>query len=294
MQPIAHDTAPHIEADLIARLRCTPAWRKFQMIAGLHHGAARIVRMGVRRRRPQASDAAWRYAEAALWFGEDRVAALWPQVKETFRMVDDPIPITLLTADLLESFGISYCLCGALAAMLHGEPRTTRDIDMIADIRTQHVTPLYRALNGIFIVQQSDIVDAIMRREADPNSHASFSMNHANTLFKVDIFLPGRPFDQQQLQRRIAQPVDDESGRALQVASAEDTILAKLEWYQITPSDRQWRDVQAILRVQADALDQAYLRHWAAELSVGDLLEVALRGERPPAPGADPRQQRLF
>jgi hypothetical protein len=164
--------------------------------------------MGVRRRQPQAGDAVWRYAEAALWFGEDHVAALWPQAKGTFQMVDDPIPITLLTADI------------------------------------------------------------------------------------VDIFLPGHPFDQQQLQRRIAQPVDDESGRMLQVASAEDTVVAKLERYQITPSDRQWRDVQAILRVQAGALDHAYLRHWAAELSVGELLEVALRGEHPPGP--DPRQQRLF
>jgi len=53
-------------------------------------------------------------------------------------------------------------------------------------------------------------------------------------------------------------------------------------------------DVQAILRVRAGALDHAYLRHWAAELSIGEVLEVALRGEHPPAPGADPRQQRLF
>jgi hypothetical protein len=67
-----------------------------------------------------------------------------------------------------------------------------------------------------------------------------------------------------------------------------------LEWYQITPSERQWRDVQAILRVQADALDHAYLHRWAAELSIGELLEAALRGERPAAPGADPQQQRLF
>lgn len=294
MQPLAYDTAPHVEADLIERLRSTPIWRKFQMISGLHHGAARIVRMGIRRRQPQASDAARRYAEAALWFGEDHVAAIWPQVKGSFQMVDDPIPITLLTADVLESLGISYCLCGALAAMLHGEPRTTRDIDLIANIRAQHITPLYRALDGIFIVQHSDIVDAMMRREADPNSHASFSMNHANTLFKVDIFLPGRPFDQQQLQRRVAQPVDDESGRVLQIASAEDTILAKLDWHQITPSERQWRDVQAILRVQAGALDQAYLRYWAAELGIGELLEAALRGERPPAPSADPQQGRMF
>jgi hypothetical protein len=48
--------------------------------------------------------------------------------------------------------------------------------------------------------------------------------------------------------------------------------LNKLLWYELGDrvSDQQWRDAQAILRVQADALDHAYLRHWAAELSEGE------------------------
>jgi hypothetical protein len=70
------------------------------------------------------------------------------------------------------------------------------------------------------------------------------------------------------------------------VASAEDTVLA--------PSDRQWRDVQAILHVQDELLDVAYLRHWAAELGLAELLEWALKGQEPPRPGDEPRQRRLF
>jgi hypothetical protein len=46
--------------------------------------------------------------------------------------------------------------------------------------------------------------------------------------------------------------------------------------------------------VQAGALDLVYLRHWAGELSLAELFEAALRGERPPAPGNDPRQQGMF
>jgi hypothetical protein len=80
----------------------------------------------------------------------------------------------------------------------------------------------------------------------------------------------------------------------LRVASAEDTVLAKLEWYKLAPSDRQWRDVQAILRVQDDAIDRAYLHQWAGELAITDLLEDALKGQQQPRPGDDPRQQRLF
>lgn len=82
--------------------------------------------------------------------------------------------------------------------------------------------------------------------------------------------------------------------RALWVASAEDTVLAKLERYKLTPSDRQWRDVQAMLRVQDGTLDMTYLRQWAVDLDLVDLLERALKGQPPPELGAAPDQQRLF
>ncbi len=62
------------------------------------------------------------------------------------------------------------------------------------------------------------------------------------------------------------------------VATPEGTILAKLEWYRIggEVSERQWRDVLGILEVQGDRLDFVYLRQWAKELKVSDLLERAL------------------
>jgi hypothetical protein len=61
-----------------------------------------------------------------------------------------------------------------------------------------------------------------------------------------------------------AEPLD------LFVTTAEDTILAKLDWFRKGGeiSDRQWRDVPGVMKVQADALDRAYLREWAARLNV--------------------------
>ncbi len=57
------------------------------------------------------------------------------------------------------------------------------------------------------------------------------------------------------------------------VASAEDTLLAKLEWYRM---GGEVSDVLGVLKVQAGALDLEYLRSWARELGVDDLLERAL------------------
>lgn len=56
------------------------------------------------------------------------------------------------------------------------------------------------------------------------------------------------------------------------------TFLVKLEWYRAGDevSERQWRDVLGMIKIQQDQLELAYLRHWAAELKVADLLEKVL------------------
>jgi hypothetical protein len=61
------------------------------------------------------------------------------------------------------------------------------------------------------------------------------------------------------------------------VATAEDILLAKLQWYRMGGgvSERQWSDIAGILAVAPD-LDAAYLRTWAARLGVEDLLDKAV------------------
>ncbi len=87
-----------------------------------------------------------------------------------------------------------------------------------------------------------------------------------------------RPFDQAQFERRVAQVIATEPERTAYVASAEDIVLAKLERFRIggEVSERQWRDVLGVLKVQGERLDQDYLRRWADALNVSDLLERAL------------------
>jgi hypothetical protein len=127
-------------------------------------------------------------------------------------------------------------------------------------------------LRGAFYVDAQAVEDAITHR-------SSFNVIHLETMFKVDVFIPKRrPFDQAQLDRRILQVIATDPERTAYMASAEDTILAKLDWYRQggQVSERQWRDVLGVLRVQGDSLDMDYLRRQAAALGIADLLEQSL------------------
>jgi hypothetical protein len=70
--------------------------------------------------------------------------------------------------------------------------------------------------------------------------------------------------------------------------SAEDIVLQKLRWFRKGGgiSDRQWNDLLSVLKVQANTIDYDYLRHWAVELGVADLLLKAFddAGVTPSAP----------
>jgi hypothetical protein len=103
-------------------------------------------------------------------------------------------------------------------------------------------------------------------------SGASFNAVHFMNGIKVDCFIAGRdPFEVERLAKR--ERIDTAEG-VLYVDTAEHTILRKLEWYRRggESSERQWRDVQAILRIQGDRLDRERLRRWGLHLRVTDLL----------------------
>jgi hypothetical protein len=193
-------------------------------------------------------------------------------------MLPEPIAVTLLVTDVLERLGVLYVIGGSLASTVHGVVRTTLDADIVADLSLGQAPAFAAELAGAFYVDAQSVEDAIRQR-------SSFNAIHLATMFKVDVFIPkGRPFDRQQLERRQPWPVGGGSGRVIYVASAEDTVLAKLEWYRLgdETSDRQWRDVLGVLAVQRGRLDLAYLRRWARELGVADLAERA-QAQTPPA-----------
>jgi len=181
--------------------------------------------------------------------------------------------ITLLVAQTLEQLGIPYAIGGSLASSLHGVMRATLDVDIVADMRLEHVAPLVAVLSKEFYAD-----DEMMRGAIE--HHSSFNLVHYETAFKVDIFIrKNRAFDGIQLERRRTTVIATDPDQSVYVTSPEDTILAKLEWYRMggEVSDRQWRDILGVLKTRTGELDLNYLRKWAGELNVSPLLERALR-----------------
>lgn len=172
-----------------------------------------------------------------------------------------------------EELGVDYLVGGSVASSLFGEPRQTVDADLVARLFSRHAELLVTRLAGDFYADLPTIVTAIQ-------TQGSFNLIHLASMTKVDVFVRWRdPFGQSQFARRQRKSVGQSAPLELFFATAEDTVLAKLDWYRKGGeiSDRQWRDLLGVLKVQAALLDQAYLVHWANELEVTDLLRRALK-----------------
>lgn len=186
-------------------------------------------------------------------------------------MNEEPIAVTLLVINVLEKLDIRYLIAGSLASSFYGEPRATRDANLLVDISTEHVARFVEMLDSEFNVLIESINDAIKRR-------SSFNLIHYDSLFKVDVFIPKNSFDEKEFQRRALYPVSKGSERLAFLASIEDVILAKLDWYKKgnCVSDQQWRDITGMFKANEGRLQIEYMQQTAADLGITELLSKLL------------------
>ncbi|MFT5368113.1 MAG: hypothetical protein ACI8V2_003076 [Candidatus Latescibacterota bacterium] len=194
------------------------------------------------------------------------------QKKKDIDVISEPVRVALWVSDILESLDIDYFVGGSIASSIYGELRATQDIDMVVALQPNHIEAFTLALSNHFYFDQEDITQAV----AHPSS---FNIIHLETMIKVDIFvLDSNPINQTEMQRRQSIAVDGDN-KKISIATPEDIIIQKLDWYRKGDeiSDRQWRDVLGILKVQAKNLDQKYLLQWAQTLHLSDLLNRAFQ-----------------
>ena len=168
----------------------------------------------------------------------------------------------------LDRVNIRYAIGGSIASSARSVWRTTLDIDVLAAIAPSQAEALAKSLGKDWYV---DVDEGRRSIEAG----RSFNVIHIRNAQKVDIFPAIDQFHRTELERATVLRLGD-GGIACAVATAEDILLAKLQWYAEggQTSGRQWSDITGIL-VQNPNLDWAYVDSWAAHLHVADLLKRA-------------------
>jgi hypothetical protein len=170
----------------------------------------------------------------------------------------------------LDRLEMAFLIGGSIASGVHGLPRNTKDIDVVADLRPERATEFCDTLSPLFYVDANTVALAI-------RSGRAFNVIHLKGAFKFDIFPVGEDrFAKSELARRryTTTTITGLENIEFPVASPEDTILSKLVWFRKggEVSDQQWHDILGVIRVQAGRLDLGYLQEWAGELGVADLL----------------------
>ena len=180
---------------------------------------------------------------------------------------------------VLDKLSISYYISGSIASSAFGLPRSTMDIDIVAELQSSHISQLKQNLESEFYIDEDMIKEAIDRL-------SSFNLIHLETAIKIDVFIHKRSsFQDSTFNRRQKDTlVENDKSFEFYFSSPEDIILNKLQWYEKgnRVSERQWLDVLGVIKVQGDSLDKDYLINWAQKLDIyNQLVDVFTEAEVP-------------
>lgn len=178
-------------------------------------------------------------------------------------VAEDQLSVLRLVTGRLDAVGLSYMITGSIAGGHYGQPRMTRDIDVVVEMEPADSSRLVNALGDDFATDEASLRTAIAGR-------GMFNLIHRVAIVKVDFVVrKNTPYRLEEFRRRRQVQID---GHPLWMVTPEDLVLSKLVWAKDSRSELQLRDVRSVMRMQRAVLDRGYLAHWAAELSVLDLL----------------------
>lgn len=164
-------------------------------------------------------------------------------------------------ASAFEDLGITYMIGGSQASVYYGESRFTQDIDLVTDLKPEHIPALVdRFPAGEFYLSVESAREAVETR-------GQFNIIHAESALKIDVFVnKDTDYDRLRLDRRQRLPLVP--GREAYFARPEDIILYKMLYFRDGQSDVHVRDILGILRVSGPEIDTAYIAEWAGRLGL--------------------------
>lgn len=170
----------------------------------------------------------------------------------------------------IETLGLRYFVTGGVASVIYGDPRFTRDVDIVIALNQDDIVGLRSAFDPAdFYVPPAETLE----REAERPTGGHFNLIHARSALRADAYITAGDalevwaFDNR---RRVSV-----GGRDIWVAPVVYVIVRKLEYYIASMSDRHLRDVAAMLSVSADAIDRAELERWMATTELREALRAA-------------------
>ena len=169
-----------------------------------------------------------------------------------------------------EGLKIPYLVTGAMASIAYGEPRFTNDIDIVADIKEEHIAGLRECFpEEDFFLDKDTIKDAIQHKH-------QFNIIHPSSGLKIDVIIrKGDAFDNSRFSRiKRIHPVEDTEAN---FASPEDVIIKKMEYYKEGGSEKHLRDITGILKISEELIDFNYISQWVERLGLKDIWEAILK-----------------
>jgi len=173
-----------------------------------------------------------------------------------------------------QRLGIRHYVGGSVASSFHGAVRSTMDVDLVCELAEGDIAQLIESIGTDHYASETAVRDAVRRK-------GCFNLIHLPTSFKVDVFISrGRPFDLEAMDRASIQRIGETRFVELPIATAEDSIISKLEWYRLSneTSERQWDDVSKLLDLHEEVIDRDYLCRAAQSVGVEDLLNRLMEG----------------
>lgn len=186
----------------------------------------------------------------------------------------DPDLISLFVQPL-NRLRIPYLVTGGVAAVIYGEPRLTRDIDLVLDLRAGDAPRLAGAWStGDFYVPPVEV----MAEEAARPAHGHFNIMHHETAFRADVYCVGSEdeFGAWALHHACRMQI---GGDEVAVAPVEYVIVKKLQYFVMGGSDRHLRDIRAMLRLSDDQVNQAELERWLDQLDLRRVWNDVMQGQ---------------
>jgi hypothetical protein len=157
----------------------------------------------------------------------------------------------------LNRAGVRYVIGGSVAAMFYGEPRLTRDVDVVVFLNE----PGIRKLPEIFPAAEFYLPPfEVIVAEAARESRGQFNIIHMDTTFKADIYPTGRDeFNAWAFRNKRSVHYE---GETLVLAPPEYVIVRKLEYFREGGSDKHLRDIRGMLNISGQLINQADLQEW--------------------------------